>query len=369
MSGIVSDNTDDGSGVINAPAGGATVSSSNPTITTNATLGTQWANSSTGDYYILTDATTDSNVWTNVDNAQDSIAPWAFTDGGETSIYTMGGHLASTRSAKIEKIAVASDGNSTDVAVLTTINHGWGGCSSETHGYSCGGSTGDWGSGPAHNRIEKFVFASDGDSSDIADMTVTVMNRSGHSMATHGYNCGGQSGSAATSVNVIDRFPYASDTNSSDVGDLMEIRALIAGSSDTDYGYCAGGESTPGDTNTIQRFSFVSSASSSDVGNLTNSIATPGGHSGGTDYGFTTGGNTNVIQRFAYASSGDASDWGDLTQTTKHGQGSESTSYGYVMGSYPPSNVIQKFGMASTANATDVGDLAESKAATATAHK
>jgi len=39
------------------------------------------------------------------------------------------------------------------------------------------------------------------------------------------------------------------------------------------------------------------------------------------------------------------------------------------MGSYPPSNVIQKFGMASTANATDVGDLAESKAATATAHK
>ena len=78
MSGIVSDNVDDGSCVINAPTGGATISSSNPTITTNATLGTQWANSSTGDYYICTDATTDANVWTNVDDAQDSIEPYSF---------------------------------------------------------------------------------------------------------------------------------------------------------------------------------------------------------------------------------------------------------------------------------------------------
>ena len=75
MSGIVGDNTDDGSGVINAPTGGATVSSSNPTTSTNATLGTQWVNSSTGNYYICTDATTDANVWTNVDAGQSSIAP------------------------------------------------------------------------------------------------------------------------------------------------------------------------------------------------------------------------------------------------------------------------------------------------------
>ena len=38
MSGIVGDNTDDGSGVINAPTGGATVSSSDPTTSTNAAL-------------------------------------------------------------------------------------------------------------------------------------------------------------------------------------------------------------------------------------------------------------------------------------------------------------------------------------------
>ena len=75
MSGIVSDNVDSGSGVINAPTGGATVSSSNPTTSTNATLGTQWVNSSTGNYYICTDATTDANVWTNVDAGQSSIAP------------------------------------------------------------------------------------------------------------------------------------------------------------------------------------------------------------------------------------------------------------------------------------------------------
>ena len=58
----------------------------------------------------------------------------------------------------------------------------------------------------------------------------------------------------------------------------------------------------------------------------------------------------------------------DLTWAIAHGQGSESTTYGYQMGGYPVSNVIQKFAFVSTANATDVGDLSENKAAVGTAH-
>ena len=371
MSGTVGNNAGRGSGVIaTAAAGDITKSTSEPATDTNPSggVGTVWLRTTTGEMYCCTDATTDENVWTNVGAGTGNITPWAFTDGGKISIYTMGGNKTSSRSAKIEKIAIASDGDSTDVAVLTAVNHGWGGCSSETHGYSCGGSNGAWGSGPFNNRIEKFEFASDGDATDIANMTVTMMNRSGHSTETHGYNCGGQDGGAVASVDVIDRFSFASDGDSSNVGDLLQIRSLIGSSSGVDYGFCAGGESTPGDTNTIQRFQFASSADSTDVGNLTNSLQTPCGHTGGTSYGFTSGGNTNVIQRYAFASSGDASDWGDLTWTVHHGGGSESTDYGYVTGGYPLSNVIQKFAFESASDATDVGDLQESKGAIANAH-
>ena len=111
MSGSVGTNSSRRSGSIGTAASGPTVSSSNPTVSTNETVGTQWANSSTGDFYVCTDATTDENVWTNVDAAQDSIAPWAFTNGGGTSIFASGGAANPfvTLSAKIEKIAIASD--------------------------------------------------------------------------------------------------------------------------------------------------------------------------------------------------------------------------------------------------------------------
>ena len=112
MSGIVGDNTDDGSGVINAPIGGATVSSSDPTTSTNAALGTQWANSSTGDYYVCTDATTDDNIWINVDNAQDSIQnlPFGGVGGGQSYGFSMGGAVPSAKSNVIQKYSFSSDG-------------------------------------------------------------------------------------------------------------------------------------------------------------------------------------------------------------------------------------------------------------------
>ena len=347
----------------------ATKSASNPTISTNPAtgLGTKWINTTSGEIFILTDATAGSNVWTSTGGTSGNVKPWAFKAGGEISCYLLGGQFSSNTSNKIEKISVTADGNSTDVANLLAANHGWGGSSSATHGYSGGGGSGGWGAGPFNNVIQKFQFSTDGDATDVGDMTVTKQNRSGHSMDTHGYQSGGQSGGAATSVNVIDRFPFASDANSQDVGDLDAIRSIMASASDTDYGYCAGGESTPAPTNVIQRFQFVASANSSDVGDLVNSVATPAGHTYST-HGFVSGGGTNVIQSFAYASSGNATDLADLTWGATHAVGSESTSYGYGIGGYPLSNIINKFAFASTTNATDVGDLTESKGAGATAH-
>ena len=54
------------SGVNLTGIGGATSSTSDPTISTNPTLGAKWINKTSGEVYICTDATTGANVWTNV---------------------------------------------------------------------------------------------------------------------------------------------------------------------------------------------------------------------------------------------------------------------------------------------------------------
>ena len=212
MSGIVSDNVDDGSGVINAPTGGATVSSSDPTTSTNADLGTQWANSATGDYYICTDATTDANVWTNVDDAQDSIAPFAFPGS--------------------------------------------------SYGYITGGTL------PVNNVISKVSFTSDGNAVDVGDMTQSRGESSGASSATHGYTTAGFGHGTGTS-DVIERFPFATDTNASDVGDITTVRRNVGTTSSETHGFVHSGSSV----NIIERWEYAASANSVDVGDLTIAVA------------------------------------------------------------------------------------------------
>ena len=362
----------DGSGNLGAVDGSnltgiesSTKSSSDPTITTNASLGTKWINTTSGEIFILTDATTNENVWTSTGGTSGNVEPWAFTDGGKISVYKMGGNTGSTTINKIEKISVTSNGNSTDIANLIAINHGWGVGSSQTHGYCNGGSQGGWGGGPFLNTIQKFQFSTDGDATSVGTLTTSRTNRGGHSMETHGFVCGGSQGGAPNAVNIIERYPYATDTNSSDVGDLIRNDSLQGCCSDTDYGYTAGGEPFE---NVIERYQFAASSSGSDVGDLVNTIGTAAGHSAGTTYGFISGGGFNVIQRITYASSGNSTDWADLTNALIHYCGSESTTHGYTMAGYGINNIIQKWPFASQTNATDVGDLSQTSGAGASAH-
>ena len=66
MSGTVGNNTGTRSGQIEAVQG-VTISSGDPaTDTNNGILGEMFVNTTSGEMYICTDATADSNVWTNV---------------------------------------------------------------------------------------------------------------------------------------------------------------------------------------------------------------------------------------------------------------------------------------------------------------
>ena len=63
----------DGSQITNVAS--ATKSSSDPTISTNPSggVGTEWHNTSSGEVYVCTNATTGANVWINVGKGTDNI--------------------------------------------------------------------------------------------------------------------------------------------------------------------------------------------------------------------------------------------------------------------------------------------------------
>ena len=95
------------------------------------------------------------------------------------------------------------------------------GQSSATHGYTSGG----YPPGPATPRddtIDKFTFSSDGNATDIGDLSVARNAGRGQSSTTHGYTAGGYQPAPVGPSNVIDKFPFASDFSgtATDVGDL-----------------------------------------------------------------------------------------------------------------------------------------------------
>jgi len=89
------------------------------------------------------------------------------------------------------------------------------------------------------NNIEKFSFTSDGNGSDVGDLSVARRGVAGQSSTVSGYTSGG---GTPTYSDVIDKFPFSSDGNASDVGNLTVARGLgLAGQSSSDNGYSSGG--------------------------------------------------------------------------------------------------------------------------------
>ena len=272
--------------------------------------------------------------------------------------YASGGSTPSL-SDVIQKFSFSSDANATDVGNLTQSRLIAAGQSSTASGYTSGGRL----SPPSvfSNVIDKFPFSSDGNATDVGDLTATrEIGSVGQSSSVSGYSSGGRNNSNTPEyLNVIDKFPFASDGNATDVGDLTVALVEPAGQSSTESGYVSGGAWPAVDK--IQKFPFASDSNATDIGDLT----TPTGYGAGQSSsasGYMSGGFTNdvsnIIQKFAFASDGNATDVGDLTVARYSSAGQSSTASGYSSGGRnPTSNIIDKFPFASDGNATDVGDL------------
>ena len=123
----------------------------------------------------------------------------------------------------IQKFPFASaTTNATDTGgnLLTSRPFNDHGQQSETHGYVAGGN-------PITNVIEKFTFATDGDATDVGDLTITTRWGASASSAAHGYSLGGYAPPGYH--NVIQKFSMSSDQNATDVGDLTVNRDLGVG--------------------------------------------------------------------------------------------------------------------------------------------
>ena len=323
----------------------ATKSASDPVITTNPAtgLGTKWINTTSGEIFILTDATAGSNVWTSTGGTSGDVTPWYY--GGTQYGYQTGGY---PNTDVIHKFSFTTDGNATDIGNLTIARHALTGQSGDSYGYSCGGKP-----DPDKDRIDKFSFTTDGNATDVGNMSVARSYSAGNSSATYGYCSGGDDGDASpTVVNIIDKFPFASDTNSVDVGNLSTAKGAGFAQSSSTHGYCT--------TDAVMdKFSFTSDGNATDVGTLSVSRSNGAGQSSET-YGYSSGGTAygDIIDKFAFAAGGTATDVGNLTVSRGRSSGQSSTTYGYVAGGTTPvSNVIDKFSFTSDGNATDVGNL------------
>ena len=354
----------------------ATVSASDPTISTNpsAGLGAEWNNSTSGEMFICTDATAGANVWTNVGPGTGDIQP--LIQGSSYGFYS-GGNTANV--GPIEKFSFTSDGNATshgDLMGVSNPNDGACGTSSQTHGFAA--ISGNASMTPASfNGIQKFAFSSNTTGTDVGDMSEPRLYAAPSWNLTHGYGSSGwvnpnypgtpAGGSPALYMNVIDKFPFASGGTATDHGDCINSVRQAAGHSSTTHGYQSGGYAVAGSThvNVIQKFAFASNTTATDVGNTLAVLGSCTGQSSET-YGYTCGGYSgppliNVIQKFPFASDTNSTDVGDLLASLGYITGQSSTTHGYVSGGNPTTDTIQKFTFSTDANSTDVGNLSSAK--------
>ena len=188
--------------------------------------------------------------------------------GNRVNIYTAGGTAAG-----ILKFITSSEANAASIGnPVSTTNPaflgGITGHSSETHGYMAGGyqapATGS-------NVIQKFPFSVDEGATDVGDLTYSSWSGSGSSSTTHGYHAGGYKNPPSSPYpistrNDIQKFAFASDGNATDVGDLSADGGHRSmGGSSPSNGYQIGNADTP---NIIEKYSFSSDGNATDIANF-----------------------------------------------------------------------------------------------------
>jgi len=287
-----------------------------------------------------------TNSWKSLTYLSDSVAPLSLIVQGSNYNYSVAGTAntainSSPSLTDIQRWSVTSDGNASDIGDITAGRVAGASATSTTHGYVAGGLIAP--PNARNNTIYKFAFTSPYTATDVGDLLSPVSNNFGSSSPTDGYSTGGRTPPGSTRLTTHNKYPFASDTNSTDDGDLADGReALGAGHSSALASYfCGGTPSTPTNPQAIiDKIPFAAGGTSTDVGDMIEWISQhAASNSPGTGYimGFAGQGgdpetSINRVQTFSFASDGDAEDTQDLFAGVIYTAGSSSTTSGYVSG-------------------------------------
>ena len=348
MSGTVGTNPGRGSGSVGSAGSGITTSASDPAVDTNPSggVGTVFTNTTSGETYVCTDATTDDNTWTNVGDGTGDIKSIIWYGGRGLCV---GGAYGGT-SNTIQYITIASLGDSTDYGNLGTAAHSMGSASD--------GSRGVYGGGYSTDRIEYSTIASTGNATDFSAvlpngsrylLTATsndtraiwmggayppndscdyvVIQTTGTAtdfgnLAASKYGVGSASngtraigfGGATPAVDTIQFFVFATPGNSSNFGDLSYSGSGVEAVEDTTRAVVA--DTNTADSDNLEYITMATESNTTAFGGLHISQYESGGVTNATR-GVWMGGQSASVpdtsQYITIASTGDAADFGDLT--------------------------------------------------------
>lgn len=189
--------------------------------------------------------------------------------------YAVGGLTGGGSINVIEKYPTANANNATDVGDITDSRYAVAGGSSSTHGYRAGGLNPGT---QATNIIDKWPFATDENATDVGDVTQQRGLAAAASSTDHGYVAGGFHWIPPSGrYNIIDKYAFASDGNASDVGDLTGTDHNNSGGSSSTHGFRLGGSAgTPTGSTDIEKFAFASDGNATDVADLTENVKDAG---------------------------------------------------------------------------------------------
>jgi len=172
----------------------------------------------------------------------------------------------------IDFVTIATQGNASDFGDRLNSIHSSNRsqCNSTTRGLITGGYNPS--PGAMVNIIEKLEIATTGDTTDFGDMTSPRNNLGALSSNTRGIIYGGSGQSPTPNVNIIDFVTIATTGDATDFGDLIGNSSSFANScmSNNIRGLSAGGDTQPGNyyTNIIQHITIATTGNAQDFGDM-----------------------------------------------------------------------------------------------------
>ncbi len=335
----------------------STISASDPATDSNpSAVGHLWVNSTSGETYICTDVTTDSNVWTNTGDGDGDVEV--------ISWYGSRGIIAGNNSGSgdIQYVTIQSTGNSSTFGNLTSYR-GPACISNRSRAVFMGGSPG------VMNIMDYVTVATTGDATDFGDLTAGGgYGTDAVSNGIRGVRCGAYNPAGPGYDNTLDYITISTTGNATDFGDNLAPHFSCGACSNSVRGVLGNGEGgTSGAYDQYQLFyiTIATTSNSSTFGNLT--------HAGGQGRtaiesetrGIFGGGRApldNGMEYITVATTGNATDFGDFLVGGRRsagtcGDGSRGLWSGGDQYPSPGINVIEYITIATTGNATDFGDL------------